>query len=37
VFDFTVPTAGLDTCDILFNYVSPRASLTVIGVELQVI
>lgn len=35
VFDFTVPAAGLDTCDILFNYVSPRSSLDAVGVDLQ--
>ena len=35
VFDFTVPAAGLDTCDILFNYVSPRSSLDAVDVELQ--
>ena len=31
----SVPATGLDTCDILFNYVSPRASLDAVGVELQ--
>lgn len=34
VMGFTVPKDGLDTCDVLFNYVSPGASLRVVGAEL---
>ena len=34
VFRFAVPKDGLDTCDVMFNYVSPGATLRVVGILL---
>lgn len=34
VFRFTVPKGGLDTCDVIFHYVSPGATLRVTGIVL---